>query len=180
MRMPQRDAPPIPPKKVSGTLTTSAQGQETTRNTKARCTQTLHGWLNSSGGMTASRAAPATTQGVYQWANRVMKPSTLAFCSEAFSTSSSILAAVDSPKALWVLTVMTPVRLTVPLTTASPGPLSCGRLSPVRAAVLTAVVLSRMMPSSGIFSPGRMRMVSPTSTSSGSTFSSMSSRRTLA
>ena len=38
-----REAPPIPPKKVSGTLTTSAQGQETTRNTRALSTQVPQG-----------------------------------------------------------------------------------------------------------------------------------------
>ena len=35
-RMPCREAPPMPPKKVRGTLMTSAQGQETTRNISAR------------------------------------------------------------------------------------------------------------------------------------------------
>ena len=34
--LPRRDAPPIPPKKVSGTLNTSAQGHDTTRNISAR------------------------------------------------------------------------------------------------------------------------------------------------
>ena len=87
----------MPPKKESGTEMTSAQGQEMTRKMSAR-------WIHiekeppvTSGGTTASRAAPMTTQGVYQRAKRVMKFSAFAFLLLAFSTRSRILATVDSP-----------------------------------------------------------------------------------
>ena len=36
MRMPQEEAPPMPPKKLSGMEMTSAQGQLMTRKVKAR------------------------------------------------------------------------------------------------------------------------------------------------
>ena len=36
MRMPLREAPPIPPKNVSGTEMTRAHGQLTTKNVSAR------------------------------------------------------------------------------------------------------------------------------------------------
>ena len=40
-RMPSRDAPPSPPKNDSGTDTTSAHGQDTTRKFSARITQSV-------------------------------------------------------------------------------------------------------------------------------------------
>ena len=67
-----------------------------------------------------------------------------------------------------------------PLTTRSPGATSTGRLSPVRAAVFRLLCPSSTVPSRGIRSPGRIRMVSPTETSSGSTSSSCPSRSTTA
>ena len=67
-----------------------------------------------------------------------------------------------------------------PLMTWSPTVLSAGRLSPVSAAVLTELLPSSTVPSSGIRSPGRIRMVSPTSTSSGETCCSSPSRSTTA
>ena len=96
IRIPLRDAPPIPPKNDSGTETTRAQGQETIRNIRARFIHSLHSPLKSRGGTSASRTAAATTQGVYHLAKRVIKFSALAFFSEAFSTSSSIFATVLS------------------------------------------------------------------------------------
>ncbi|MNJ47970.1 hypothetical protein D3C77_431490 [compost metagenome] len=55
----------MPPKKPSGIETTRAQGQEMTRNTKARYTQSEKvAPLKSSGGTTASNTATMTTNGV--------------------------------------------------------------------------------------------------------------------
>ena len=85
----------MPPKKLKGTETTSAQGQDTTRKMSAR-------WIHSpqlptkSGGSRASSSAPITTQGVYQRAKRVIKLSTRAFFSAEFSTSSRMRATVLS------------------------------------------------------------------------------------
>ena len=86
----------MPPKKLRGTETTNAQGQDTTRKISARRIHSLHSPWNSSGGTSASSTAPMTTQGVYQRAKRVMKLSTLAFFSAEFSTSSKIRATVLS------------------------------------------------------------------------------------
>ena len=80
-----------------------------------------------------------------------MKFSTLAFLEAEFSTSSSTRATVLSPNSLVVRTLITPVMLIEPLITLSPTFLSCGRLSPVSAAVLTAVLPSITSPSSDLF-----------------------------
>ena len=188
MSMPSREAPPMPPKNDSGTETTSAHGHETTRKVSARSIHLLQRphvlgvpmSMETSGGIIASTTAPITTQGVYQREKRVMKFSALAFFSEEFSTSSRIFATVLSSKRLCVLTWITPERFIVPLVTLSPTVLSAGRLSPVRAAVLTEVEPSIISPSSGIFSPGLITIVSPSSTSSGDTVSSFPSRTTTA
>ena len=128
----------------------------------------------------ASRTAKATTIGVYMRAKRVMKLSLRDLLSAAFSTRSRILDAVDSPKALVVLTLSTPLRLTHPESTSSPGPMLRGTLSPVRATVSRLDSPSSTTPSRGTFSPGCMRIVSPGSTSSGWTVSRFPSLSTWA
>ncbi len=110
-----------------------------------------------------------TTAGVYQRAKRVMKASVFAFLAAEFSTSSKILETVDSSNGRLTRICSRPVRLMQPLRTSSPGFASRGSGSPVRAEVLTLELPSSTVPSSGIFSPGRTAMVSPTCTSSGST-----------
>ena len=77
-----RDAAPIPQKKVSGTLTTSAQGHDTVRNTSALCTQVAQSPVISDG-TTAASTAKANTAGVYIFAKRRMKFSLLLFLSAA-------------------------------------------------------------------------------------------------
>ena len=70
---------------------------------------------------------------------------------------------------------MKPAWLTVAAETVSPGPLSTGMLSPVRADSSTALLPSRMRPSVGIFSPGRTTNTSPRFTvSMGTVFSAPS------
>ena len=173
MRIPSLDAPPIPPKNESGTDTTSAQGQDTTRNTSALLIHLTHSApfpiSMNIGGITARSRAPITTQGVYHLANLVIKPSTFAFFSDEFSTSSRILDTVLSENFEVVFTLITPVRLTLPLITLSPTAESTGILSPVNAAVFMVVVPSITSPSRAIFSPGFMTIVSPISTASGDT-----------
>ena len=169
----------MPPKKLRGTETTSAQGQDTTRKISARLIH-MDQLPVKSGGTRASSTAPMTTTGVYQRAKRVMKLSTLAFFSAEFSTSSRIRETVLSAKALSVRTFSTPERLMEPLMTRSPTVTSTGRLSPVSAAVSRLPLPSSTVPSRGIRSPGRITMVSPTATSSGSTVCSCPSRSTTA
>ena len=62
-RMPMRLAPPMPPKKESGMLITSAHGQLMTRKVSARKIQLLHAAelpvsKRNTGGITASASAP--------------------------------------------------------------------------------------------------------------------------
>ncbi len=71
-----------------------------------------------------------------------------------FSTRSSIFDTVESPNSLVVFTLMTPVILMQPLITSSPVLTFRGRLSPVKALVLSDVSPLVTMPSIGIFSPG--------------------------
>ena len=125
--------------------------------------------LKNSGGITARSAAPITTTGVYTLAKRVMKFSARAFLALEFSIRFSILATVDSPKALVTCTRRAPLWLMQPLITSSPGSTSRGSDSPVSAAVSTVLRPSRTTPSSGIRSPGLITMTSPMATSSGST-----------
>ena len=113
-------------------------------------------------------------------ANFVMKFSARAFLDEAFSTSSSILDTVDSPKGFVVVQVSVLVRFIQPLSTSLPSDTSRGRLSPVSAAVFTLPEPIFTMQSSGTFSPGFITIVSPTATSEGSTVSVSPLRTTAA
>ena len=103
-----------------------------------------------------------------------------AFLETESSTSSNTFAAVESSYSLMTSTVSLEERLTVPDTTLSPGQTSRGMDSPVSARVSRVDVPSTTVPSSGIFSPGRTTILSPTETSSGSTVSITPSLRTWA
>ena len=87
--------------------------------------------------------------------------------------------AVSSPTAV-VRISRDPVVLMVAPMTGSPAVLSTGRLSPV--SMLSSMLLVPLVttPSTGIFSPGRIRTVSPTTTSSTGMSVSTSPRRTRA
>ena len=54
----------MPPKKLSGTEITRAQGQETISRMSARSIHSCHSAWNSSGGTMASSTATTTTMGV--------------------------------------------------------------------------------------------------------------------
>ena len=101
-------------------------------------------------------------------ANFEMNASLLDLRELAFSTSSSIFDAVDSPNSFVVLIFSSPVSLMQPLMTSSPTETLRGRLSPVSAAVFSTLVPSVITPSMGIFSPGCTTMTVPTAISSGS------------
>ena len=113
-------------------------------------------------------------------ANLAMKSSLRDLRELEFSTSSSILDTVDSPKALVVLIFNTPVMLMQPLMISSPSCTSRGRLSPVRALVFRVELPSTTTPSIGAFSPGCTTITVPTATSSGSTCTSLPSCSMLA
>ena len=100
-----------------------------------------------------------------------MKFSDFDFLELASSTSSIILATVESLNSLVVFIFKTAPVLKQPLITSSPALTSLRALSPVRALVFRLEAPSTMMPSIGIFSPARTVIIVPISTSSGSTCS---------
>ena len=73
-----------------------------------------------------------------------------------------------------------PDWFTVAADTASPSALSTGILSPVNADSLIALLPSRIIPSTGIFSPGRTTKISPFLTCSIGTTASAPSFKTVA
>ena len=91
---------------------------------------------------------------------------------------------------IWLSVVSSPTRvarafrkpsvLMVAADTLSPTVLSTGMLSPVRAASLTALLPSRMTPSTGMLSPGRTTKRSPDCTSEIATVTSFPSRSSTA
>ena len=109
-----------------------------------------------------------------------MNFSEFALLAAAFSTRSSILAAVESSEAAVVFTFRRPSRLTVPLCTSEPSETPSGSDSPVIAAVSTRDVPESTTPSSGMRSPGFTSISVPTATSSGSVFTHCPSFSTLA
>ena len=106
----------------------------------------------------------AITAGVYHFANLVIKPSLLDLFAEAPSISSSILDAVESQASFTVLIRSVPLILMQPDSTSSPTVTSRGNDSPVNAEVLRPELPSITMPSSGILSPARTKIISPTCT----------------
>ena len=104
---------------------------------------------------------------------------TALFC-EACSTSWRIRLAAESWNPRVTSTRKAPDRLTQPANTSSPAPQSRGRDSPVRAEASSWLSPSSTLPSRGIRSPGRSRMVCPTATSFASTVRSAPFSSTLA
>ena len=99
---------------------------------------------------------------------------------DASSTRRIIWARVVSSPTRSASKVKKPERLMEAAATLSPGPLSTGRLSPVRALSSTAELPSSTTPSTGMAWPGRTTTWSPTRTSSTGISTSAPSRRTVA
>ena len=99
---------------------------------------------------------------------------------EASSTRRTIFCNEEFLLSL-VQTISTePCKLSVPQKTSSPCALSIGSDSPVRIAWFTLVLPASIFPSTGICSPGRMRMISPCFTFSAGICSVLLSRTRLA
>ncbi len=81
---------------------------------------------------------------------------------------------------LSALTRRTPFMFRVPPTTSSPSRLSTGMGSPVIIDSSTELSPPTTVPSTGTFSPGLIRRISPTTTSSSGTSTSRPSRSTVA
>ena len=98
----------------------------------------------------------------------------------ASSTRRTICArAVSSPTAVVRISTVPVVLMVAPMSW-SPSALSTGRLSPVSMLSSTVVVPLATTPSTGIFSPGRIRTMSPTATCSTGISTSSPSRTTRA
>ncbi len=110
--------------------------------------------------------------------------------SAIFAIGALVAAASDTILMIWESVVSSPTRVAsqrrnpdwfvVAALTEEPFCLSTGILSPVSAASLTALLPSRTIPSTGMFSPGRTTKVSPCRTSVIDTITSFPSRTTVA
>ena len=95
-------------------------------------------------------------------------------------TSSTIWASAVSRPTFVARNTNDPVVLSVAPITVSPGPFRTGMASPVSIDSFTADAPSTTTPSTGIFSPGRTRTRSPTTTPSSATSCSSPPRTTRA
>ena len=170
-KMPCRAALASPAITAVGVAKMNAHGQKTTNTVTARKNIPVPSHVK-----TAHPRAMTTSQVAHRSARRTMG---------AFSASASLASRIMRCKALssQILSarmVKVPYWFTVPLITASPGPFSTGRLSPVITEVSTVVRPDRMVPSSGIVSPANTVKTSPTVTVSAETITSFPSRVTRA
>ena len=162
---------PSPAYKPNGIEMTKAQGQETTRNVRARYNQSLKTASSKINiGTIANNTAKATTVGVYIRANLVINLSIGAFLLAAFSINSKIFETVESTYGFVTLISRMFVKLTTPAKTSSFSRTSLGIDSPVKLDVSKEEIPFTTTPSNGIFSPTFTTIISSTLTSSGSTF----------
>ena len=119
-RIPSLEAAPIPEKKASGTLITSAQGQLITRKVIAVLIQTAQSPVMREG-TTAVSTARATTIGVYMRANLVMNLSIFGLPAAAFSTESRMRVTIDSDSGFVTRIFNTPCSFMQPEMTSVPG-----------------------------------------------------------
>ena len=149
IKIPFLDAPPIPPKKLSGTETTRAQGQDTTKKDNALYPQVARSLCNIAVGITNINNAKIITIGVYTFANFVMNFSVVAFFSPAFSTKSKILLSVDSWNSFVTFISSTPFVFITPLNISEFSATFLGTDSPVKADVSIKASPFVTIPSSG-------------------------------
>ena len=109
----------------------------------------------------AVRAATATTIGVYTRAKRVMKRSIFGLLAAAFSTDCKIRETIDSESGLSTRILITPEIFRQPEVTALFGAIFTGTGSPVTGEVSRRLSPSMTVPSTGILSPARTRIISP-------------------
>ena len=112
--------------------------------------------------MIAVHNAAMTTNGVYTFANRVIKRSIWGLFALAFSTEFKIRVTIDSASGLSTCICNTPCVLTHPEITVFPGCTLTGTGSPVIGEVSIRLSPSITVPSKGIRSPGRTKTISPT------------------
>ena len=177
--IPDFAATPEPTIIATGVARPSAHGQDTTSTAMplvtavptgapeaSQITATIEAIINTAGTKTAATLSAILAMG--------------ALVPAASATVCIILAsAVSSPTAV-ARHLMNPDVFIVAADTLSPGSLSTGTDSPVRADSSTALAPSVTTPSTGIFSPGRTSIMSPASTSDMSTVTEAPSLTTTA
>ena len=174
MRMPSSAARPVPTMTAVGVASPSAQGQAMISTAIVVVIAIVSPPVSGPNSAQATKvaAASSSTIGTNQVETRSASRCIGTFAPCASSTSRTIWAsAVSSPTAVARMTTV-PVRLRVAPMTWSPAALSTGRLSPVSMLSSTAVAPSVTTPSTGTFSPGRIRTRSPTTTCSTGTSTS--------
>ena len=170
---------PLPTMMATGVARPSAQGQLMTSTLMPRASAKLK-VCPASSQPTAATSAMAMTTGTNT-------PLTL---SAIWARGALVAAASCTIRMIWLRVVSCPTRVArqvkkplwfrVAALTRSPGALSTGRLSPVRAASFTALSPSVTSPSTGMLSPGRTTKTSPWATCSTGTATSTPPRTTVA
>ncbi len=150
--------------RLTGVAMTRAQGQAITSSTSALYSATCQAQPMSHGPSSATANASTNTTGVYTLAKRSTKACVGARLAWACSTAWMTRASWVSRAAAVTRSTKRPVWLSVPAYTASPTPLSTGRLSPVTGASSMALRPSSTTPSSASRAPGLARTTAPTGT----------------
>ena len=178
-RMPCSAPLPVPTMMATGVARPRAQGQEMTSTATPEVRAISADPVTISHTAAVTRAMPITT-GTNTPATRSASFAMGALEEAASSTRRIIWARVVSCPTRVARTVRTPERLMEAEITVSPGALSTGMDSPVRADSSTEDAPSVTTPSTGIEPPGRTRTRSPSCTCSTGTSTSRPSRRTVA
>ena len=178
-RMPFLAPSPLPTMMATGVARPRAQGQLMTSTEMPRARAKARSRPSS------SQAAVVTTAMAMTAGTNT--PDTR---SAILAMGALVAAASLTIRMIWDRVVSSPTRvasqrkkpdwLTVAAETASPGALSTGMLSPVRALSLTALAPSSTRPSTGMFSPGRTTNWSPRRTCPMGTVTSLPSRSRVA
>ena len=178
-RMPFFAPTPLPTMMATGVARPSAHGQLMTSTEMPRASAKENSRPISSHTIVVTTAIEMTAG--------TNTPATL---SAVLAIGAFVAAASETMRMIWLSVVSSPTRvasqrrkpeqLTVAADTPSPGALSTGTLSPVRAASLTALAPSSTMPSTGMLCPGRTTKISPFLTCAAGIFTSLPSRMTVA
>ena len=156
---PDRAARPMANEVASGVAIPSAHGQATT-STASAANPPFAG-PSASAQNSPAAAASASTAGTKTAAMRSATRSDGVLLARASSTMAMMRRSKSCSPTRSAWTINPSLPLTVPAITSSPGPKTRGCSSPVNAACSIMARPSRMRPSAGIRSPGRMRTWSP-------------------
>ena len=169
IRMPSWAPFPIPTMRAVGVARPSAQGHATQMTAMAGMSACCRRW-DATSGSTKKNQMQKTHSAIIRMAGTKIEAILSAmrwmgaFDPWASSTARTMRANVESAPTRRARTVTDPVVFCEPPVTASPSPLTTGRVSPVSMDSSTSVEPSITTPSTGIFSPGKTMTVSPAAT----------------